>query len=229
MHAASSSNTRAAAAARHAQHEILARCSLTLLCELQVRRCMSLPDDNCNRDFSDVYSLSLHKGKPAAMRGRKASGPTARVRRIAGLPGRGFAKRLCRQPFLYRHSFLCVPAAAVKASPCDVSVRVTARCSGCLGNEEQRKLKRANPSKGGDAKPPVYRTSSYDSGVTSKSRIQTRYTRDLLPSSLLRARPAAPSDQRPDRAASVSLPVHLFAAAHCLDAVTCPTARGYKQ
>jgi hypothetical protein len=31
--------------------------------------------------------------------------------------------------------------------------------------EERRKLKRANPSKGGDAKPPVYRTWSYDSGV----------------------------------------------------------------
>ena len=54
--------------------EIYSSSVLTLLCELEKSLYVSLPDDNCNRDFSKVYSLSLHKGKPAARRGRKASG-----------------------------------------------------------------------------------------------------------------------------------------------------------
>jgi hypothetical protein len=195
--------------------EIYSSSVLTLLCELEKSLYVSLPDDNCNRDFSKVYSLLLHKGKPAARRGRKASGPMAQVRRIAGLPGRGSAKRLCRQSFHYSRPHSGPPGVLAKASSSDVSARVFARCSGCLGKWEQRKLKRANPSKGGDAKPPVYRTSSYDSGVTSKES-HTNAIREFTRASTVAA-----------FCVPVSLPVHNAVARHCDRTVSRPSKTRY--
>jgi len=164
--------------------------TLTPLCELQKSPALSLPDDNCNREFSEVYSRLLHKGKPAARRGRKASGPAARVRRIAGLPGRGSSERLCRQRFPESH-MRCSRGTCEGACQRGVTLQLW------FGEEEQRKLKRANPSKGGDAKPPVYRISSYDSGVTSKASHPIE-------------RLAAPCDRDSGGAVFVSLPVHSF-------------------
>jgi len=164
--------------------------ALTLLCELQKSPALSLPDDNCNREFSEVYSRLLHKGKPAARRGRKASGPSARVRRIAGLPGRGCSERLCRQRFL-ESRIHC------SSGTCEGVCRRAVTLQFWFGEQEQRKLKRANPSKGGDAKPPVYRISSYDSGVTSKASHPFE-------------RLAAPCDRDSGGAVFVSLPVHVF-------------------
>lgn len=65
-------------------------CVLTRLCELR-SSALSLSTDNCKRIFDEVYSSTLHKGKLAARRGRKASGPNVHRFRIAGLPARGFS------------------------------------------------------------------------------------------------------------------------------------------
>lgn len=92
-------------------------CVLTQLCELQLQE-LSLATDNCKEIFDRVYSATLHKGKPAARRGRKASGPNAHRRRIAGLPARGFSNASAVIPSVI--SLLAFFRTLVRTSRCDV-------------------------------------------------------------------------------------------------------------
>ena len=132
---------------------------LTRLCETKFLLRLSGPRDNCKERFCRVYSLPLHKGKPVVRRGRKASGPSAHTfsdvvgRRIAGLPARA-SDELASS--LLVSAFAAAVFSSVSMKSC-MRLRRTA-CAYKTKNWEQRKLTRANPSKGGDAKPPVYRT-----------------------------------------------------------------------
>jgi hypothetical protein len=74
------------------------------LCELGASSELSPQEDNCIRQNAGVYSASLHKGKPVERRGRKASGPTARQRRIAGLPAAASSRSARRHPHSVRTS-----------------------------------------------------------------------------------------------------------------------------
>jgi hypothetical protein len=128
-------------------------CEAQCLCELHVALELSVLNDNCKREFAEVYSTSLRKGIPVERRRRKASGPMARGRRIAGLPAKASARS-------GRHTSIISPRFHSSAGLFAMALRPACICvSGAkTKNEEQRKLNWANPSKGGDAKPPVYRT-----------------------------------------------------------------------
>jgi hypothetical protein len=72
------------------------------LCELDAESILSPREDNCNRLIAEFYSASLHKGKPVERRGRKASGPKAHERRIAGLPAAASFASARRHPAFLR-------------------------------------------------------------------------------------------------------------------------------
>jgi hypothetical protein len=131
-------------------------CESQRLCSLHALHELSVRNDNCKHGFAEVYSTTLRKGKPVERRGRKASGPMARGRRIAGLPAPA-SPRSGRHTSLIPPRFVSSaarPAQALRAT----RIRVEAPRATTKNDEEQRKLNWANPSKGGDAKPPVYRT-----------------------------------------------------------------------
>ena len=131
-------------------------CEPQRLCELHVTLELSASADNCKHGIAVVYSTPLRKGIPVERRRRKASGPNARGRRIAGLPAPA-------SPRSGRHTSLIPPryvssAARLAQALRATRIRVEAPRATTKKDEEQRKLNWANPSKGGDAKPPVYRT-----------------------------------------------------------------------
>jgi hypothetical protein len=70
------------------------------ICELRLATRLSRQIDSCKCKYAGVYSTTLHKGKPVARRGRKASGPTAQRRRIAGLPAAASSGSSRRHPYL---------------------------------------------------------------------------------------------------------------------------------
>ena len=132
---------------------------LTHLCESRcvftlTAKSVSASTDNCAKQLCGVNSHSLHKGITVERRRRKASGPIAQRRsRIAGLPAeasqRSVPSSSASPVSPRRHLFagtLCHRASGV----------VHATLHEPMRNWELRKFeKSANPSKGGDAKPPV--------------------------------------------------------------------------
>jgi hypothetical protein len=151
---------------RRAQRDVLCDMRSLRLCETQLLPRVSYRRDNCKEIFCRVYSHQLHKGKPVERRGRKASGPSCSHkqrcvgRRIAGLPARTSVSKFVSS-FLVRFSsrrryfsFALAEGATDGAAQRSSSVARAYKTK----NWEQRKLTRANPSKGGDAEPPVYRT-----------------------------------------------------------------------
>jgi hypothetical protein len=149
-------------------------CEHNALRQLRNERRLSWGDDNCEREIARVNSISL-KGITVERRRRKASGPTAQGRRIAGLPAETSSRSICR----HLRPFFPICASSIRrlaSSPRDearVACNTVARCS----SQEQRKLKRANPPKGGDAKPPVYGISSrfHDSGAAAWRHVGQRH------------------------------------------------------
>ena len=140
--------------------------------QLRDERRMSSRDDNCQRESARVNSISLHKGITVERRRRKASGPTGARAQDSGVAGGDFITKPRSSPSAVHSS--CASPSASASSPCDDAALRAARLTRCASGveeEEQRKLKWANPSKGGDAKPPVYWISrnsrSYDSGAAA--------------------------------------------------------------
>jgi hypothetical protein len=80
-------------------------CESRRLCELRVSRELSVVNDNCKHEFAVVYSIA-HKGITVERRRRKASGPNARGRRIAGLPAETSSGSSARHPFSNLHPLL---------------------------------------------------------------------------------------------------------------------------
>ena len=133
-------------------------------------------------------------------RGRKASGPriTAQDSGVAGSSFRLEAYVVTPRsalPHSFRQSLL--------KTPMTVSRITQGACCALLQDEkwEQRKLTRANPSKGGDAKPPVYRTQvlrqrGYQSNRTCNSKRSARARDSLAPADLKRTAAASLPTER---------------------------------
>jgi hypothetical protein len=109
----------ARAAARAAAPTCL--CESRRLCELRVSRELSVVNDNCKHEFAVVYSIA-HKGKTVERRRRKASGPKARERRIAGLPAETSSGSSARHPSAISPRCF-VRAGRLVASTCAARVR----------------------------------------------------------------------------------------------------------
>jgi hypothetical protein len=122
--AASTTGRRIPAPARPAARGAAATCSCESqwLCELHGARELSAGNDNCKRGCAVVYSASRHKGKPVERRGRKASGPTARGRRIAGLPAERSSRSSVRHPSSFFPRYF-VRAGRLVATACATRLR----------------------------------------------------------------------------------------------------------
>jgi hypothetical protein len=119
---------------------------------------VSAATDNCFRYVAVVYCRSLSKGITVERRRRKASGPKAQVvRRIAGLPAEASLEAPLSSLPVHSACFRQLSASFAKQPHSGRAREQFARVIH-ESHKEQRKLKRANSSKGGDAKPPVYGT-----------------------------------------------------------------------
>ena len=136
----------------------LAFCQLTLLCEISAV-VLSLHDDICNACSSGVNSTS-HKGKPVGRQGRKASGPNgaherSHARSTSDSGAAGEASRSKLTSSLLNASAFVPCRRRLQCIAHDALASRAGRRDDELGAAQ---LNRANPSKGGDAKPPVYGT-----------------------------------------------------------------------
>lgn len=84
---------------------------------------LSACTDNCKWKFADVYSASSGKGITVERRRRKASGPRARGRRIAGLPAETSSRSSVRHPSISVSSRLSFGGAPCQAA-CETPARI---------------------------------------------------------------------------------------------------------
>jgi hypothetical protein len=143
----------------------------SVLRQLRDERRLSSGNDSCQHEVARVNSISLHKGITVERRRRKASGPTGARAQDSGVAGGDFITKRPSSPSTILY-LLRISCSASASSPCDeAALRAIRLRVASADKEEQRKLKWANPSKDGDAKPPVCRISqqrgSNDSGVAA--------------------------------------------------------------
>jgi hypothetical protein len=123
-----------------------------LLCEPSVARWMSLSNDNCNREIGVVYSTST-LANPS--KGGDAKPPVRRAAaRDSGVAGKSFTTPAVTTATHYAVRSL----GPSKMAPLDSYCSWVAKTASGTAKEKGRQMKQANPSKGGDAKPPVYGT-----------------------------------------------------------------------
>jgi hypothetical protein len=217
-HAAPARRSRVVMTTRRAQradtlvsHKVaLTRLSkLTPLCETKVLRLLSLPRDNCKEKSTRVYSPTLHKGKPVARRGRKASGPSAHATAMcraqdSGVAGQSFRLEACvvtprsALPHSFRQSLLKTPMPASRSSHGACCVQTQDEEMGAAQIEKGKPVERRGRKASG-----LQNAGSTTAGLPIESQMRSQAA-GLLSSRFCRF------GRNSQRAAAASLPTHVL-------------------